>query len=98
MNAVMGVSLLCPLVLALLARQPGRAHDVAQTLSGAEPGTPADRYRAALTTLDRLRGSGLVRRRPAAGGPLFEITRRGRAELRLQRLLWVRVASAAFGN
>jgi DNA-binding PadR family transcriptional regulator len=75
-------------VLSLLARQPRRAHDVAWALSGAGPGTAADRYQEALTTLDRLRDAGLVRRRAAATDPLYEITRRGRSELCLQRLLW----------
>jgi DNA-binding PadR family transcriptional regulator len=77
-------------VLSLLALQPRRAHDVARALSGVGPGTAAD-YQVALTTLDRLRDGGLVRRRAAAAGPLYEITRRGRAELRLQRLIWARL-------
>jgi hypothetical protein len=68
-----------------------RAHDVARALSGAGPGTAADRFEEALTTLDRLRDGGLVRRRAAAAEPLYEITRRGRSELRLQRLLWARL-------
>jgi DNA-binding PadR family transcriptional regulator len=46
-----------------------------------------------LTTLDRLRDGGLVRRRAAAAGSFYEITRRGRAELRLQRLIWTVVAA-----
>jgi DNA-binding PadR family transcriptional regulator len=79
-------------VLSLLALQPRRAHDVARALSGAGPGTgTAADYQVALTTLDRLRDGGLVRRRAAAAGPLYEITRRGRAELRLQRLIWARL-------
>jgi DNA-binding PadR family transcriptional regulator len=73
--------------------QPRRAHEVARALSGAAPGTAADRYGVALTTLDRLRDGGLVRRRAAAAGSLYEITRRGRAELRLQRLIWTVVAA-----
>jgi hypothetical protein len=78
---------LCPIVLSLLAAQPRRAHEVARVLSGAAPGTPAQRYPAALATLDRLRDGGLVRWRFAAAGPLYLITRRGQAELRLQQLL-----------
>jgi DNA-binding PadR family transcriptional regulator len=79
---------LCPLVLLLLAIQPRRAHELARALSAAPPGTAADRYPAVLATLDRLRDGGLVRRRVGAGGPLYQITPRGWAELRLQRLIW----------
>jgi DNA-binding PadR family transcriptional regulator len=82
---------LCPFVLSLLATQPRRAHEVARALGGAAPGREADRYQDALTTLGRLRDGGLVRRRAVAAGPLYKITRRGRAELRLQRLLWARL-------
>jgi hypothetical protein len=35
-----------------------------------------------------------VRRRAAAAGPLYQITRHGRAELGLQRLLWARLHAA----
>jgi predicted ArsR family transcriptional regulator len=77
---------LCPVVFSLLAAQPRRAHEVARALG--------ERHPAALATLDRLRDRGLVRRRPAQAGPHYQITRRGRAELRLQRLLWARVALA----
>jgi DNA-binding PadR family transcriptional regulator len=62
-----------------------------RALGGRASGRAADRYQEALTTLDRLRDGGLVRRRAAAAGPLYQITRRGRAELRLQRLLWARL-------
>jgi DNA-binding PadR family transcriptional regulator len=79
---------LCPLVLLLLAIQPRRAHELARALSAVPPGTAADRYPAVLATLDRLRDCGLARRRVGAGGPLYQITHRGWAELRLQRLLW----------
>jgi DNA-binding PadR family transcriptional regulator len=79
---------LCPLVLLLLAIQPRRAHELARALSAVHPGTAADRYPAVLATLDRLRDGGLARRRVGAGGPLYQITHRGWAELRLQRLLW----------
>jgi DNA-binding PadR family transcriptional regulator len=88
LNARIGVRPLCPFVLSLLATQPRRAHEVARALGGSASGRTADRYQEALTTLDRLRDGGLVRRRAAAAGPLYQITRRGRAELRLQRLLW----------
>jgi DNA-binding PadR family transcriptional regulator len=77
-------------VLSLLATEPRRALDVARALSGAGPGAAVD-YQVALMTLDRLRDGGLVRRRAAEAGPLYEITRRGRAELRLQRLIWARL-------
>jgi DNA-binding PadR family transcriptional regulator len=88
LNIVMGAGPLCPIVLTLLAAQPRRAHEVARVLSAAPPGTAVDRYAAALATLDRLRDGGLVRRRVGAGGPLYQITRRGWAELRLQQLSW----------
>jgi DNA-binding PadR family transcriptional regulator len=88
LNIVMGARPLCPLVLLLLAAQPRRANEVARVLSAAPPRTAADRYAAALATLDRLRDGGLVRRRVGAGGPLYQITHRGWAELRLQRLIW----------
>jgi DNA-binding PadR family transcriptional regulator len=84
----MGARPLCPLVLSLLAIRPRRAHEVARALSGLAPPTAVGHFPAVLTTLDRLRDGGLVRRRSAAAGPLYQITRRGRAELRLQRLLW----------
>lgn len=85
---------LCPLVLSLLAMQPRRAHEVALALSGAVSGTAADRYPEALVALDRLRDGGLVRRRAAAAAPLYQITRRGRDELRLQRMLWASMLAA----
>ena len=78
---------LCPLVLSLLAVQPRRSQDLARAL--------AEGYPAVVETLDRLRYGGLVRRRAAPAGPLYQLTRRGRAELRLQRLLWARLARAA---
>lgn len=79
---------LCPLVLFLLAIQPRRAHELAQALSTAPAGPARDRYPAVLATLDRLRDGGLVRRRVGAGTPLYQITRRGQAELRLHQLIW----------
>jgi DNA-binding PadR family transcriptional regulator len=88
---MIGARPLCPLVLSLLAVRPRRAHEVARALSGSYP--------EALATLDRLRESGLARRRAAGGGgPLYQITRRGRAELRLQRLLWARLMSSGAGT
>jgi DNA-binding PadR family transcriptional regulator len=86
---------LCPLVLSLLAIQPRRAQDVARALSGVARGTAAERYPEALVTLDRLRDGGLVRRRAGQGAPLYQLTRRGRAELRLQRLLSASVILAS---
>jgi DNA-binding PadR family transcriptional regulator len=85
---------LCPLVLSLLSVQPRPAHEVARAVCGATAGMSVAGDAAALATLDRLRERGLVRRRAAPAGPLYQITRRGRAELRLQRLLWARVALA----
>jgi DNA-binding IclR family transcriptional regulator len=57
LNARIGARPLCPFVLSLLATQPRRAHDVARAL-----GVAATGYHEALTTLDRLREGGLVRR------------------------------------
>ena len=85
---------LCPFVLWLIAIQPRHAHEVALALRCVTPGTEADRYSAAHATLGRLRDGGLVRRRAAAAGPLYQITRHGRAELGLQRLLWARLHAA----
>jgi DNA-binding PadR family transcriptional regulator len=76
------VTPLCPLVLSMLAAQPRRAHEVARAL---------DDDAAARATLDRLLDGGLVRRRALVGGPIYQLTRRGRAELRLQRMLWARL-------
>ena len=67
----------------MLAASPRRPHEVAQALSSGYP--------AARTTLDRLRDGGLVRERAAPAGPLYVITRRGRGELALQRLVWARM-------
>ena len=89
---------LCPLVLSLLAIQPRRAHEVARALSGAAPGTSAERHHAVRATLDRLHDGGLVRRCAAAAGPVYQITRRGRAELRLQRMVWASLLLAAEGG
>jgi DNA-binding PadR family transcriptional regulator len=94
LNSVIDARPLCPLVLSLLASQPRRAQDVARALSGAASGTAAEHYPAALVTLDRLRDGGLVRQRAGQGGQLYQLTRRGRAELRLERLLWASVIVA----
>jgi predicted transcriptional regulator len=72
----MGAEPLCPIVLSLLASGPRRPHEVARGL--------AVGYGAAGATLERLRSAGLVRRR---GDWVFAITRRGRSELALQRML-----------
>jgi DNA-binding IclR family transcriptional regulator len=74
---------LCPVVLSLLARGPRRTHEVARAL-------PAG-YSSARATLARLRSAGLVRERP---GARFAITRRGRSELALQRMLYALVAGS----
>src|SRR5918911_3399753 len=79
----------CPLVLAVLARGPRRAHEVARAIGGDHP--------AARVTLGRLEAAGLVRRRALAGGPDYLLTARGRLELRLQRRLWALVAAGAAG-
>jgi hypothetical protein len=89
-NPSMAGQPLCPVVLSMLAASPRRPHEVAQALSSGYP--------AARTTLDRLRDGGLVRERPAPAGPLYVITRRGRGELALQRMLWRGVISAGAGR
>jgi DNA-binding PadR family transcriptional regulator len=81
---------LCPLVLSKLEARPHAAHEVARELARADP---ARRHHAAvLQTLERLVAAELVTRRGGAG---YRLTRRGRAELALQRLLWRRAAAAA---
>jgi DNA-binding PadR family transcriptional regulator len=74
----------CPLVLSLLEAGPCRAYEVARRLG--------DDHAAALATLDRLQRAGLVRRR--GGLADYQLTARGRRELRLQRLLWTRIVAA----
>ena len=73
----------CPLVLAVLASGPRRAHEIARAIG-------AESY-AAHVSLGRLERAGLVRRRSPAGQVEFLLTARGRRELRLHRLLWSRV-------
>jgi DNA-binding PadR family transcriptional regulator len=80
----MAVQPLCPLVLSMLAARPRRADEVARAL-------PAG-YPEAHATLDRLLAGGLVRERAMPAGSLYQITRRGRSELTLQRLLWAGLA------
>jgi DNA-binding PadR family transcriptional regulator len=74
----------CPLVLSLLASGPRRAHEIARELGD---------HAATLTTLARLQDAGLVRRRARLAD--YQLTARGRRELRLQRLLWTRIAGSA---
>lgn len=75
---------LCPIVLAMVEAQPRRLHEIARELD--------DRgYPAAATTLARLAGGGLVRRRARDGR--FLVTQRGRRELGLHRALY-RLATA----
>jgi DNA-binding PadR family transcriptional regulator len=82
----MTVTPYCPLALAILARGPRRAHELARAL-GRD-------HVAATATLRRLQEHGLVRRRDVAAGPVYQITRRGSAALDFQRLLWSRVLGA----
>jgi DNA-binding PadR family transcriptional regulator len=83
-NDAMAVQPLCPLVLSMLAARPRRAAEVARALPFGYP--------AAHATLDRLLAGGLVRERAMPAGPIYQITRRGRSELTLQRLLWAGLA------
>jgi DNA-binding MarR family transcriptional regulator len=76
----------CPLVLAQLASGPRPAHEIARGLGGDQG--------AALATLARLQGAGLVRRRRLPRAADYQLTARGRRELDLQRRLWARVAMA----
>jgi DNA-binding PadR family transcriptional regulator len=78
----------CPLVLSLLASQPRQAHQVAQALARAQLQTSTDGYTCAVTALERLRATGLVRARAGRTATIYQITARGRDELWLQRRLW----------
>jgi DNA-binding HxlR family transcriptional regulator len=80
---------LCPLVLSELARGPRREHELARAFGGDHPG--------ARSALARLEAHGLVRRRVFAASVDFQLTRRGRRELRLQRLIWTRLALSRSG-
>jgi len=78
----------------MLERRPLRLHEVAggleqQGLIGVGQG-----FDGAQTTLERLTHARLVRRRHMAReGDRFGLTRRGRGELRLQRMLWRRTTA-----
>ena len=74
----------CPLVLELLHAGPRRPHEVARALGGDYP--------TAQVALNRLEDARLVRRRRLAGRTEYLLTTRGRHELRLDRLLWTRMA------
>jgi DNA-binding PadR family transcriptional regulator len=81
---------LCPLVLSMLAARPRTTLDVADELRRhAEDVT----YATAQATLARLHAAGLVHaRRVPRGARFHRLTRRGRAELRVQRLIWTAAA------
>jgi DNA-binding MarR family transcriptional regulator len=81
---------LCPLVLSQLGGGPRHAHEVARALGGDQS--------AARATLARLEAAGLVWRRALATGVDFQLTARGRRELRLQRALWTRVVLTRHGH
>jgi DNA-binding PadR family transcriptional regulator len=78
----------CPLVLSLLASHPRQAHQVAEALTRAQLQTRTDSYTCAVTALERLRATGLVRARAERTATIYQITARGRDELWLQRRLW----------
>ena len=80
---------LCPLVLSMLEARPRAAHEIARELGRRDPAR--GHHAAARETLDRLVAARLVVRRGTAG---YRLTRRGRAELALQRLLWRRATAA----
>jgi DNA-binding PadR family transcriptional regulator len=79
---------LCPLVLSMLDARPRAAHEIARELGRRDPAR--GHHAAAQETLDRLVAARLVARRGAAR---YRLTRRGRAELGLQRMLWRRAAA-----
>jgi DNA-binding PadR family transcriptional regulator len=81
---------LCPLVLSMLEGRPRPAHEIARELRRRDPAR--GHHAAAQETLDRLVAARLVARRSDAG---YRLTRHGRAELALQRLLWRRAAGLA---
>jgi DNA-binding PadR family transcriptional regulator len=78
----------CPLVLSLLASHPQQAHQVAHALAHAQLQTSTDSHLYAVTALERLRATGLVRARAGRTATIYQITARGRDELWLQRRLW----------
>jgi DNA-binding PadR family transcriptional regulator len=78
----------CPLVLSLLARHPQQAHEVVRALTREQLQTSSGSYLCAVTALERLRATGLVRARAGRSATIYQITARGRDELWLQRRLW----------
>jgi DNA-binding PadR family transcriptional regulator len=80
---------LCPLVLSMLDARPRAAHEIERELGRRDPAR--GHHAAALETLDRLVAARLVARR---GATAYRLTRRGRAELALQRMLWRRAAAS----
>ena len=72
----------------MLEARPRAAHEVARELGRRDPAR--GHHAAAQETLDRLVAARLVAPRGPAG---YRLTRRGRAELALQRLLWRRTAA-----
>ena len=73
----------------MLERRPRAAHEVARELGRRDP--ESGHHAAARQTLERLVAAELVVRRCTGD---YRLTRRGRAELGLQRLLWRRAAAA----
>jgi DNA-binding PadR family transcriptional regulator len=70
----------------MLEARPRAAHEIARELGRRDPAR--GHHAAAVETLDRLVAARLVARRGAG----YRLTRRGRAELSLQRMLWRRAA------
>lgn len=82
---------LCWVVLSMLERQQLRVHDVARGLESRDMTAAGAGFPFALATLERLRCARLVRCRQLRGrGAQFALTQRGRRELRLQQMLWLR--------
>ncbi len=84
---------LCCVVLSMLEREPLRAYDVAHRLESRGLIEEGAGFQFALATLERPSGASLIRHRPLrAPSARFALTHRGRSELHLQRILWLRAA------
>lgn len=84
---------LCCVVLSMLEREPLRAYDVVHRLESRGLIEEGAGFQFALATLERPSGASLIRHRPLrAPSARFALTHRGRCELHLQRILWLRAA------
>jgi DNA-binding PadR family transcriptional regulator len=84
---------LCSVVLSMLERQQLRVHEIGQSLESRGLTAGGTGLPIALMTLERLCAARLVRRRQVRSRcTQFALTDRGRRELRLQRMLWLRAS------